>query len=542
MKIKKTAIYLSIIFVAIFAVSTTFSDDFEVTKNLEIFSDIFREVNTNYADEVDPEKMMESGLVAMLKNMDPYTVFIPAEEVAAFQSSISGKYAGVGASVFTFKDTILISEIYENSPAMKAGLKAGDKIYAIEGKKLGDYSDKDRSLLLRGLVGTKLSVELYRPGKGKVNLSITREEILVNNVPFFDVVSNDIGYVVLSTFTENAGKNVQQALSELNRRTKLKGVILDLRGNSGGLLSEAVNVVNIFVPKATVVVTTKNKNKENQNSYQTLNNPMDKTIPLVVLVDENSASASEIVAGAIQDLDRGVIIGRKTYGKGLVQNTRDLPYNSKIKITTARYYTPSGRCIQSTNYQAGKAVAIADSLFEKFKTLNGRTVLDGGGIIPDINNTNTELKTILRELRDQRHIFNFGVEYLQKNNVSSAESFSLPESTFNDFIRFLESSGFSSSSQFETALTALEKKLETDNLKTLLSTELSEMKDMLKKEKLNKLSRYKKEILFEIQKNIADQAFMRKGSILNTLKTDEAIRKGVEMINSNELYRKTLGF
>jgi carboxyl-terminal processing protease len=542
MKIKKTAIYLSIIFVAIFAVSTTFSDDFEVTKNLEIFSDIFREVNTNYADEVDPEKMMESGLVAMLKNMDPYTVFIPAEEVAAFQSSISGKYAGVGASVFTFKDTILISEIYENSPAMKAGLKAGDKIYAIEGKKLGDYSDKDRSLLLRGLVGTKLSVELYRPGKGKVNLSITREEILVNNVPFFDVVSNDIGYVVLSTFTENAGKNVQQALSELNRRTKLKGVILDLRGNSGGLLSEAVNVVNIFVPKATVVVTTKNKNKENQNSYQTLNNPMDKTIPLVVLVDENSASASEIVAGAIQDLDRGVIIGRKTYGKGLVQNTRDLPYNSKIKITTARYYTPSGRCIQSTNYQAGKAVAIADSLFEKFKTLNGRTVLDGGGIIPDINNTNTELKTILRELRDQRHIFNFGVEYLQKNNVSSAESFSLPESTFYDFIRFLESSGFSSSSQFETALTALEKKLETDNLKALLSTELSEMKDMLKKEKLNKLSRYKKEILFEIQKNIADQAFMRKGSILNTLKTDEAIRKGVEMINSNELYRKTLGF
>jgi carboxyl-terminal processing protease len=541
MKIKKISIYFSIIFLAIFAISTTFSDDFEVTKNLEIFSDIFREVNTFYADDVDAEKMMESGLNAMLKNMDPYTVYIPAEEVAAFQSSISGKYAGIGAIVYTFKDTILISEVYENSPAFKGGLKAGDKIYAIEGKKLGDYSDSDRSLLLRGLVGSKLAVELYRPSKGKVNLTLTREEILVNNVPFYDIVSNDIGYIVLSTFTENAGKNVQQALSELSRRTKLKGVILDLRGNSGGLLSEAVNVVNIFVPKATVVVSTKSKNRENQNNYQTLNNPFDKNIPLVVLVDESSASASEIVAGAIQDLDRGVIIGRKTYGKGLVQNTKDLPYNAKIKLTTSRYYTPSGRCIQSSNYQSGKAVAIADSLFEKFKTRNGRIVLDGGGVIPDVNNTNVELKTIVKELKDQRHIFNFGVSYLQKNTLSTPESFTLNEGVFNDFIRSLEVSGFSGSNQFEKALSDFESKLDSENLKGTLSTELTEMKDFIKKEKLSKLSKYKNEILFEIQKNIAEQAFLKRGSILNTLKIDETINKGIQVLNASEQYRSILG-
>jgi carboxyl-terminal processing protease len=539
MKFNKIIFFILLVS-ALIGISTTLTDDFEISKNLELFSNIYKDVNVNYVDEIDPEKMMEYGLVAMLRSLDPYTVYIPAEEVAQFQSSITGNYAGFGASINSSQDTITITEVYENSPAKKAGLRAGDKIFTVNERLLNTIPQKERSTLLRGPAGSKVKVDFLRPHIGTMKAEVIREEIKVANVPYYDIISDDIAYICLSTFSENAGKNVQNRLQELKARKKITSVILDLRGNSGGLLIEAINVVKVFVEKGTPIVSVKSKNKEKQNTYRTLNQPLDANIPLVVLIDEQSASASEIVAGAIQDLDRGVIIGKKSFGKGLVQNTRDLPYGGKIKLTTSRYHIPSGRCIQSSNYMDGKTVSIADSLYEKFKTVGGRVVYDRGGISPDISIETKELADIIKLLNRQNLIFEFAVNFSNTKKINKIEELKLTDSDFEDFISYLEKININQKSDFEKSIQQLESKLLTENLDTELKSEMDLIKNSLKNERIQKIRKYKKQILSEIQSNICLNLFLKKETLKNSIDQDLDISMASEILKNNQRYNSIL--
>jgi carboxyl-terminal processing protease len=537
---KKKLVFGTLLFAGGLGLATTLTNDFEIVKNLEIFSNIFRDVNVNYVDEIDPEKMMESGLNSMLQYMDPYTVYIPANELDQFQSSISGHYAGMGAAVITVEGYAVITEVYENAPAFKAGLRAGDKLISADGKSLKSLSVQDVSSILRGSPGSKVKVEYQRPGKGNNFVEITREEVFVNNTPFYDILPGDVAYIALTTFSENAGKNVNKALLEMKRQKNLKAVILDLRGNTGGLLNEAVNVTNVFVPKGVQVVSIKGKDKEKQQIYRTLNQTADAELPLVILIDEQSASASEIVAGAIQDLDRGVIIGQKSFGKGLVQTTKDLPFGAKLKITTARYYIPSGRCIQATQYKDGKPLMIADSLREKFKTQAGRIVLDGGGILPDIATGTDELKILINSLNSNRLFFEFAVDYIQNNKVASPESFKLEESIFKEFLSFLDRKNFNQLTSTELSINNFEKKAKAEGISENINPLLEDVKNVIKKEKIEKLSKYKKEILFELQHEIAEQIHMKKGALKNSVLFDPEIQIALETLNNRDKYSRIL--
>jgi carboxyl-terminal processing protease len=476
----------------------------------------------------------------MLQNMDPYTVYIPANEVDQFQSTISGHYAGMGAAVIRVDSYAVISEVYENAPAFKAGLRAGDKLISADGKSLKSLSVQDVSSMLRGSPGSKVKVEYQRQGKGNNFVEITREEVFVNNTPFYDILPGDVAYIALTTFSENAGKNVYKALLEMKRQKNLKALILDLRGNTGGLLNEAVNVTNVFVAKGVQVVSIKGKDKEKQQIYRTLNQPADAELPLVILIDEQSASASEIVAGAIQDLDRGVIIGQKSFGKGLVQTTKDLPFGAKLKITTARYYIPSGRCIQATQYKDGKPLMITDSLREKFKTQAGRIVLDGGGILPDIATGTDELKIIINSLNSNRLFFEFAVDYIQNNKVAAPESFKLEESIFKEFLSFLDRKNFNQLTYTELSISSFEKKAKAEGISETVNPMLEEVKSVIKKDKIEKMSKFKKEILFELQHEISEQVHMKKGSLKNSVNFDPEVQLALEMLRNSSEYNSIL--
>jgi carboxyl-terminal processing protease len=540
--IMKKLLFLSILITGVLGIATTLTDDFEISKNLEIYSNIYRNLNVYYVDEVDPEKLMENGLEAMLNSMDPYTTYIPAEEVEQFQSTITGRYGGLGASIFQQDGYVTIAEVYENSPAQKAGLRAGDKMKASEGKSLKGLSVREVSTQLRGLPGSQVEIEVIRPGqKETLKLKIEREEVNVKNIPYYGIMDGGIAYIALTAFTENAGKNVQSAFMELKDKQELKGVVLDLRGNTGGLLTEAVNVVNVFVERGEEVVSIKGRNKERHKRFQTLNKPVDTEIPLTVLIDERSASASEIVAGALQDKDRAVIIGQKSYGKGLVQNTFDLAYGAKLKMTTARYYVPSGRCIQSLNYKDGKAVEIPDSLRSRFVTEHGRVVLDGGGIQPDLEMKDASFDKIMQTLNKDQHIFNFAVEYRNANpSIADPKDFKLSDKDFEDFLAYLKAKNYDYSTETESALASLKKKAIAENYEAALSEEIKQMQQILKQDKLNVLKSIKAQLLLEIQKEIVLNYYLESGALKNMLQIDPEILKAKEILSDQESYKAIL--
>ena len=539
---KKKFLVPTLILSGVLGLATTLTDDFEIAKNLEIYSNIYRDLNIYYVDEIDPEKLMETGLEAMLNSLDPYTTYIPAEEVEQFRSSITGHYGGMGATITSEGDYVIITELYEQAPAHKTGLRPGDKLIAANGQSLKGKNVKEISTIMRGKPGTVVKAEVQRPGvKESLFFEIKREEVNVNNLPHYEVLDGDIGYIALTTFTENAGKNVHSALMELKNKKQLKGIVLDLRGNSGGLLAEAVNVVNVFVNKGEEVVSIKGKEKDKQQIFKTLHNPVDTELPLVVLIDANSASASEIVAGAIQDLDRGVIVGAKSYGKGLVQNTRDLPFGAKLKITTARYYIPSGRCIQSLQYKDGQSKAIADSLREAFKTKNGRVVYDGGGVAPDLALQQDDFKKILNSLNQQRLIFDYAVDYRTRHDaIAAAKDFKLNEEDYKDFIGFLERRNYSYVTETERALINLEQKASDENYAEALNSQIEEMKEILKKGKSDMLEGFKKELLFELQRNICLNYHLERGALQNATKYDPAVLKSTELLNATNDYKAIL--
>lgn len=512
---------------------------FEIAKNIEIFTNLYKEVNSGYVDELDPAQLMKTGVDAMLESLDPYTNYWAEGQIEGWRFMTEGKYNGIGADIRIIGDHPTLVAPYKDAPADKAGMKAGDRILKIDGKSTEGKTSEEIQAFIKGYPGTEVKMMIDRPGeKDEMEIVLVRDEVSIGNVPHSGMVSEDVGYVALSTFTRQAGRNIGNAIKDLKvEQPELKGVILDLRGNGGGLLAEAVNVSSLFVPKGEMVVSTRGKVKDWDRSFKTLNAPVDENVPLVVLIDKNSASASEIVSGVIQDLDRGVLIGQRSYGKGLVQNTKDIGYNSKVKLTTAKYYIPSGRCIQSIEYKNGEPVDIPDEKRTQFKTRNGRTVLDGGGVKPDIvldPDSESEILTILEE---KFIIFNYVNEWIVQNpEVTDAEAFHFNQ--WDEFVQYLELTKFNYDTESEKLL---EKLKDSSNKKKYLSDDdIDVLENKIMEAKKNELTEYKDLIVGMIEKEIVSRYFYEKGRVQVGLRNDKEIKEALKLFDDTARYESIL--
>ncbi len=517
---------------------------FEISKNMDLFSTVFKEINTYYVDDIDAGKLTKKAIDEMLNTLDPYTNYISEAEAEDFRFQMTGQYAGVGAQIATKGDYVVITDPYEGYPAQKEGLLPGDLIVAVEGKSTKGKNTLDISKLLKGQAGTKVNITIQRNGV-EIKKTLSRQEIKVNNVPYFGMINNETGYIKLSGFTNDAGEEVRNALVDLKKNGTLKNVILDVRGNPGGLLHEAVNIVNVFVPQGQEVVSTKGKVKEWEKTYRTLNPSTDNEIPVVVLTNKNSASASEIVSGTIQDLDRGIIIGQKTFGKGLVQSTRPLNYNAQIKITTAKYYTPSGRCIQALDYshknENGSAESVPDSLKKAFKTKGGRKVLDGGGVDPDIKVALKQLSKISESLIAKQLIFDYATYFRNKNeSIASAKVFKLTDADFADFKKYIADKDYAYSTATETALLEMKKKAEEEKYFDAIKTQYENIKQSLGHDKLADLDKNKEEIIEMLEEEIVRRYYFQKGKIEASFSHDADIQEALKILADKVAYKKIL--
>ncbi len=543
-KYKKIVLLVAVMMSGVFFISTDYNKYFEISKNLEIFANMYKELNTAYVDEIDPAKLMRTGIDAMLESLDPYTNYISEAEMEGFKLQITGKYGGIGAGIRKTKerDYVVITEPYEGFPAHKAGLQAGDMIISIAGKSAKDKTTKEVSNILKGAPGDEVTFTVRRPGTPKdFEVTVTREEVKIPNVPYSGMIDDETAYITLTTFSERAGKNVADALQKLQKDNEVKSVILDLRGNGGGLLKEAVNLSNVFIDKGEEVVTTRSRSVENDRSFRTLNKPMDLEVPLVVLIDASSASASEIVSGVMQDLDRGILIGQESFGKGLVQNTREVGYGSKLKLTTAKYYIPSGRCIQAVNYKDGKSTTIKDSLRTEFKTRNGRSVFDGAGVKPDIEVEIEELSNIARTLVRKNIIFDYATEYKQRNaEIAPAKAYTFSETDFKDFERFLNERDHSYDTASEKELKQLEEKAKKENYYDAIKTDLEAMTRKIDADKKKDLYKHKKQITHLLEQEIIKRYYFQKGSIEADLDDDPYIEAALKVLKDPNRYKSIL--
>lgn len=516
-------------------------DYFEISKNLEIHAILYKELNTYYVDELNPGELMKTGIDAMLKSLDPYTNFYPESMVEDARFEHTGTYGGIGASFKFIEGDVVISETYENAPSQKAGIQPGDIITQVSGKNVKGKKISEVLNLLKGSPGTKLSMTVQRDGQPK-SFEIVREEIKVKNVPYADLITEDIGYIKLEGFTADAGKEVREALINLKEKAKLKGVVLDLRGNPGGLLREAINVSNVFIDKDKLVVTTKGKKPEWNKTYKTLNPGTDTQIPLVVLIDRRSASAAEIVSGTMQDYDRGVIIGNKSYGKGLVQVTRPLKYNAQLKVTTSKYYIASGRCIQAIEYSGrNKGGRMPDSLQQEFKTMGGRKVYDGGGVMPDIEINDHILHGVTRSLIHKNLIFKYVNQFKKDNpSIADAEKFEFTDAMYDSFVKFVQANGNTYETKSEKALEEFMQQAEKEKYAGKLGSEFTALKEKLKKEKQNDLQLFKTEIKELITLEIIQRYYFESGRIKAAMRYDDDLKKAIEVINNPALYSKVL--
>ncbi|MCB0528456.1 MAG: S41 family peptidase [Saprospiraceae bacterium] len=512
---------------------------FDISKNLEIFANAYKEVNHSYVDDLDPSKVMRSALDAMLEGLDPYTNYISETDIEGYRIQTDGKYNGIGAQGFKMGDFVVITDIDENSPAHKAGLKAGDAIVSVDGQSAMGKTEAEVLAFLRGFPGTEADLLIRRPGENKdLKIKLTREEVDIPNVPHSGLVSENVGYVYLSTFTREAARNVGNAIQAMiNQNPDMKGVILDLRGNGGGLLNEAVNLVNLFVPRGEIVAVTKGKVREWNNTFKTINGPLDENIPVVVLLDKMSASASEVTAGALQDLDRAVLMGQRSYGKGLVQNMLDIGYNARVKVTTAKYYIPSGRCIQAVRYRNGEPVDIPESERAQFKTRNGRTVLDGGGVKPDVLLPHDTATGVVKALLDQHIIFDFATQFaLKHESIDSAEAFTFTD--WDGFMQFAKSKNFDYESVSEKKLKELKTIASSENF--ALDTDIQALENRIKAAKKNELNNNKARIMHEIEQEIVGRYYFQRGKVRKNLKNDPEVDAAVKLLNDEARYRAIL--
>lgn len=519
---------------------------FEISKNIEIFVNVFKELNKNYVDEIDPAELMRIGIDAMVSSLDPFTNYISESQVERYRISDDERFQGIGASVVVLDEKAMVTDLMEGGAAVAAGLNAGDEMLSINGESLKGKPAEEIQVMLRGTAGSVVKLEVKRNGSGKTEiLSVERGEINIPNVPYAGMVADGIAYIHLTVFTDNAGANIQKELKRLKREasdsTAIKGLVLDLRYNGGGLLREAVNICNLFIPKGAEVVFTRGKSKAQEQSFKTLAIPYDLDIPITVLINKKSASASEIVSGVIQDKDRGVIIGQRSYGKGLVQNTFELGYNNRVKVTTSKYYIPSGRCIQGVEYKNGEPVDIADNKRSKFKTSNGRTVLDGGGITPDVKLPAHEPASVTQALLDQHLIFAYANDYVLKHDsIKSIDNYTF--TAFDEFLAFIRKKNFSYETDAEKEVKVLAKKC-GDNaaLQNIIGSEVKMMKDKLEAEKSKDLAKHKDEIIIEIEKEIISRYFYQKGRTKIGLKRDKEVDEAVALLNDKPRYNNLLG-
>lgn len=518
------------------------TDYFEISKNLDIFATLFREVNMYYVDEIQPGDLIKTGIDAMLEKLDPYTNFIPETDIEDHRFMTTGQYGGIGALIRQRDEHIMIAEPYENSPSAKAGLMAGDILLEVDGKNIKGKNTSDVVKLLKGQPKTNVRVLIKRIGEVKpLEKEIMREEIKVYNVPYYGMIDNEIGYIRLSGFTEDAGREVKDALVKLKENPEFKGVVLDLRGNPGGLLREAINIVNIFVDRGLDIVSTKGKVKDWDKIYKSLNNPIDLNTPVAVLINRGSASASEIVSGSLQDLDRGVVIGQRSFGKGLVQTSRPLSYNTQLKVTTSKYYIPSGRCIQAKDYtnrnDDGSVGNVPDSLIKEFKTRNGRTVFDGGGVNPDISLPMKEFNNITRSLVINNHIFDFATEYRRENpSIVPAGQFKVDDNIFNAFKAFLQNKDYEYETESEKVLKSLREVAEKEKYFDAFQSEYESLKKKMMHDKNEDLDRAKDEISQLLTDEIVARYYYQRGKIEASFQFDPEVKKSIEVLKDKKFY------
>ncbi len=519
---------------------------FEISKNLDIFTTLYREVNTFYVEEVDPGNVMKKAIDAMLKELDPYTVYISEADVEEFRVQTTGSYGGIGAIIRQSKDYVQISEIYEGAPADKAGLIAGDKLIKIDGKKVKGKTTSEVSEVLKGQPGTSLKLEIERINiDKKLVIEIVREEVKIKSIPYAGMIDDETGYIMLRSFTRNCAKEVREAFLDLRDKKGMKYLVLDLRGNPGGLLDEAIKMCNIFIAKGEEVVQTKGKLKEWQKSYKTQFDPVDLNIPIAILVNQGSASASEIVAGTLQDLDRAVVIGVRTYGKGLVQQTRPMPYNAQVKITTAKYYTPSGRCIQALDYsnrnEDGSVGKTPDSLRNAFETRNHRVVYDGGGVDPDIGIEQEEYGNILLSLVSKQLIFGFGNKFASENpSIVPIEQFEISDQIFNDFKNYLEGKDYEYETKTERLLVELKETAENEKYFANIEDNFDQLSADLKENKRNDLEKNRSQIEDFLITEISSRYYYQKGAIQAGLKNDNFVLSAINILDNEKGYNEIL--
>lgn len=542
---KKVKIYIIAISVSLSAwLSYGFADYyFEISKNLEIFSSLIKELDTYYVDDTEPGQLTKTAIDAMLKSLDPYTNYIPESRIEDYKFMTTGQYGGIGALIHKDSGNIVISEPYEGFPAHKAGLKAGDIILKVDGKSVKDKNTSEISEFLKGQPGTSLTMTFQRPGTNKsVDKEITREKIKVEDIPYYGMLNDEIGYIKLTGFTQTASKEFIKAFTDLKANYGMKKLIFDLRNNGGGLLMEAVHIVNTFIPKGKKVVETRGKLDEWDAIYTTQNEPIDTEIPLVILVNESSASASEIVAGTLQDYDRAVIVGKQTYGKGLVQQTRPLSYNAQLKVTVAKYYIPSGRCIQKVDYsnknRNGEAQIVPDSLINLFKTINNkRDVYDGKGIKPDITTKKRKVGDLATNLAREQHIFDFATTYEQNHpSIDSPDKFKLSEDDYLTFLDFLESRDFEYHSKSERMIEDFKKVALEDRYFEKIETEYLAIKQKLKEDHQYDLKKFDDEIKSILENEIVSRYYYQNGRIKQSLSNDIDIEEAMKLVVNQQKY------
>lgn len=532
-RLRKFSLILALPMLAGVIAFTPTENYFEISKNLEIFTNLYKQLNIYYVDETKPGDLMKTGIDAMLESLDPYTVYYPESKIEDYRFMTTGQYGGIGALINTIDGDVTIMEPYEDYAAFEAGLKAGDIIRTIDGREVDGLDSEQISTLLKGQAGTKVAIEIERPGQEAITTyTVERQDVQIPDIPYYGMIDEKTGYIHLRSFTKTASAEVKRALVDLEKNQGMTQLIFDLRGNGGGLLREAINIVNIFVPKGTEIVSTRGKLDEWNKTHNALAEPLSPELPLVVLVDGSSASASEIVSGALQDLDRAVVVGNSTFGKGLVQQTKDLSYNTKLKLTVAKYYIPSGRCIQKLDYShrdEGYVDEVPDSLIQEFRTSGGRKVYDGRGVSPDVAVGPEELSNILNGLMLNHVVFHYATNFARSNeSISEPEDFDLGEG-YDTFVQFALDSDFNYDTRTERVMEQLREIAEAERYYQGAEDAFAKLEAELMPEKSRDLYKFRDQIEFTLEEEIVSRYYYQEGAIRYGLRHDPVLRRATEI-------------